>query len=258
MKSILPTTKIVFTVSLCLTLALIAGCGKNVVESNLELAGKAVSAHDKATAAKYVAKAIASNPQDPEVHMKVVIVYTRPGFHDEQVKAAKDLVAILDSLGGGSNAKNRKYLEIYSTIAMLMDKGNEDTLAEHCYEETVRLEPNDPMLSNNLAYFYAEHRKNLVQAEKLARYAVGMRPGEPSIEDTMGWVLFQLGRFSEAEGHLRRSVEGTPDNPDLRYHLAAVYAAQGKNEQAKIELHKCLKLSPNYPVSQLTLNKPNK
>jgi len=247
-------TRFFTTIVLCLAAVLLTGCGKNETKSNLELAAKSVNAHDKISAAKYVEQAVASDPQNPEVLHQVLMIYTRPGFHSEQVHAARNLVEILDK-NSGITLSDRDKFDMYSTTAMLMDKGDEDVLAEHCYLEAVRLEPDDPMPSNNLAYFYADHRKNLVQAEKLARYAVSVRPGEPYIEDTMGWVLFQTGQLPEAEVHLRKGVEGMSDNPDLRYHLATVYAAQGKNEQAKIELYKCLKLSPNHRDSQILLNK---
>lgn len=255
MNTDLLTRNVVVAVALCVMMATTAGCGKNAVEENLRLAGEAVTAHDRASAAKYVSQVIASDPTNPEVHLQVLMVYTRPGFHKEQVQAARNLVGVLDA--GDSNSKKTMQMKaaMYSATGMLMEKGSEEALAEHCYEEAVRSDPNDPMLSNNLAYYYADRQKNLIHAEKLARYAVSIRPGEPSIEDTMGWVLYRLDKNAEAAEHLRKGIKGMPDNPDLRYHLGAAYAAQGKNKQAEIELRKALMLAPGHSDSQLLLNK---
>lgn len=248
-------TKFVFVITLLGVIpAFFSGCGKSAGNRNLESARKSINAHDKASAAKYVSQAIASDPQNPDIHMEVVVIYTRPGFHNEQVQAAKKLVSILDAGGGVPPADQRKLVEMYSAVAMLMDKGNEDALAEHCYEKALQADPSDPMLSNNLAYYYAEKKKNLTQAERLARYAISIRPGEPSIQDTMGWVLYRLRRHTEGEKHLLKCVETMPDNPDLRYHLGAVYVALGKNKQAEIELRKALLLAPRHSDSQILLN----
>ena len=49
---------------------------------------------------------------------------------------------------------------------------------------------------------------NLDEAETLVRRAVESEPQNASLLDSMGWVLYKLGRFHEAKGFLDRAVGG--------------------------------------------------
>ena len=240
--------------ALCIIFILVAGCGRNGVDMALDKARKAIDSHDRTNAAKYVDEAIAISPSDPEILFRVMVMYTRPGFHKEQVSAANKLVEALDSSSDSAKLSRQTKAKLYTATAIIMDKGDEKSLAQRCYEKAVSSDPKDPMLSNNLAYFYAERQINLPQSEKLARFALSKAPNDPNIQDTMGWVLYQQGKYAEAEKHIRNSVKGSPDNADLRYHLGAVYAALGKAQEAKIELKKCMLISPLHIDAQLLLN----
>jgi len=118
-------------------------------------------------------------------------------------------------------------------------------------------EPDNAMLANNLAYYYAERNKNLKQAEQMARTALKETRQDPNVADTLGWVLFKQNKVREAEGYIKDAVGKIPDNADLRYHLASVYAALGKKQQARIELDKALLLSPGHKESQSLLKHLN-
>lgn len=58
------------------------------------------------------------------------------------------------------------------------------------------------------------------------------RPGK----DTLGWVLYRRGDYSAAAEYLEAAVEGLPEHPLVRYHLARTYAALERHDDAKAEL----------------------
>ena len=59
---------------------------------------------------------------------------------------------------------------------------------------------------NNLAYLYAGPLKSPQKALAYAQRAQEQDPGNPSVVDTYGWVLVQMGKCSEGIEVLRRAA----------------------------------------------------
>jgi tetratricopeptide (TPR) repeat protein len=68
-------------------------------------------------------------------------------------------------------------------------------------------------------------------------------------EDAMAWALFQSDRPAEAEPYARRAVLSAPAVASVRWHAAAVFAATGDPEGARIELVEALR-NKWFSVSQ--------
>ena len=58
---------------------------------------------------------------------------------------------------------------------------------------------------NFLAGFYSDQRKNLNKAEKLARKALSIKPQSGSFLNTLGWILFQRGKWESALYYLNKA-----------------------------------------------------
>jgi len=93
--------------------------------------------------------------------------------------------------------------------------------AVQAFERALEIDPVSVLALNNAAYIYAEHLNDLDKALDYAQRAVEVSPNEGTVLDTLGWTLYRLGRYAEAEGYLSRSTEArrTPDN---HLHLARV------------------------------------
>jgi tetratricopeptide (TPR) repeat protein len=63
----------------------------------------------------------------------------------------------------------------------------------------------------------------------------------------MGWALFKLGRYDEAETYLRRAFTGRPD-AEIAAHLGEVLWTKGERDRAKEIWAAQLKDSPDHPV----------
>ncbi len=55
----------------------------------------------------------------------------------------------------------------------------------------------------------------------------------PAFQDTYGWIAFRKGDAQEALAPMEAAAEGLPGDPTVRYHLAEVYAALGRTEEAR-------------------------
>jgi Flp pilus assembly protein TadD len=65
--------------------------------------------------------------------------------------------------------------------------------------------------------------------------------------DTLGWLQFRLGEVAEAISLLRRAVAMAPEDPQLRYHLAAALHAAEEAERALAELDRAVVAEASYP-----------
>lgn len=96
----------------------------------------------------------------------------------------------------------------------------------------LELDRRSPALLNSLAYLNATRGVKLPEALTLAEDALKLAPSSPSIQDTKGWVLFRLGRLSEAEQWTRKSLDAEED-PDVREHLGDILKQQGRLAEAR-------------------------
>lgn len=66
--------------------------------------------------------------------------------------------------------------------------------------------PENAALNNSLGYQWTMANKELLAAEVMIRRAIEARPGVSSYLDSMGWVLYKLGRFDEAQQYMTEAI----------------------------------------------------
>lgn len=76
---------------------------------------------------------------------------------------------------------------------------------------------------NYLAYSYAEIGKKLAVAEKMALKANHLKPNDPYITDTLGWVYFKRGNYKEAVKQLEIAYKLASDQSIIAEHLGDAY-----------------------------------
>jgi len=107
---------------------------------------------------------------------------------------------------------------------------------------------------NNLAWAYSLVGDKRALATGKQAYAVG--PNVPAVQDTYGWLLLRnKGDRKLALSLLQKAVAGTPNDPDVRFHLAVGYAMNGQRSKAVEALETALK-APKFdsrPAAQKLL-----
>ncbi|MFC3117688.1 tetratricopeptide repeat protein [Jhaorihella thermophila] len=76
--------------------------------------------------------------------------------------------------------------------------------AEADFRKALELNPGQPQVLNYLGYSLVEKKVKLDEALALIEKAVEARPDSGYIVDSLGWVLFRLGRYDEAVGHMEK------------------------------------------------------
>jgi len=102
--------------------------------------------------------------------------------------------------------------------------------------------------------FYREAEKLLTQRDAVAaapllRQAAGQLPGERAIERLLALALYGSSLFGEAEPVLRRLVEVSPLDPDVRHLLAQTLVELDRAEEAQAHFALAGRLEPAYGVS---------
>lgn len=112
--------------------------------------------------------------------------------------------------------------------------------AEADFRRALELEPEQPQVLNYLGYSLVEKQTKLDEALNMIERAVAARPDSGYIVDSLGWVLYRLGRYEEAVGHMERAVELMPVDPVVTDHLGDVYWAVGREREAEFQWHRAL------------------
>ncbi len=99
--------------------------------------------------------------------------------------------------------------------------------------EALRIAPDWAPALNFLGYILADHGRELEEARGLIERAVRQDPLNGAFVDSFGWVLYRLGRLSEARDHLERAVRLTGGDPVVREHLGDVYRDLRQPELAR-------------------------
>ncbi|MEL7164697.1 MAG: tetratricopeptide repeat protein [Pseudomonadota bacterium] len=112
--------------------------------------------------------------------------------------------------------------------------------AEADFRRALELNPGQPQVLNYLGYSLVEMQIKLDEALEMIEEAVAASPDSGYIVDSLGWVLFRLGRYEEAVVHMERAVELMPIDPVVNDHLGDVYWSVGRVREAEFQWMRAL------------------
>ena len=112
--------------------------------------------------------------------------------------------------------------------------------AEADFRKALEYNPNQPQVLNYLGYSLVEKQIKLDEALDMIERAVAAQPDSGYIVDSLGWVLYRLGRYEEAVAHMERATELMPIDPVVNDHLGDVYWAVGREMEARFQWSRAL------------------
>ena len=119
---------------------------------------------------------------------------------------------------------------LYARALSAASAGNVD-LAEQDLRRIIQLDGGNAMALNALGYTLTDLTDRHQEAYRLIRRALELDPEDPATLDSMGWVLYRLGRSEEAVDYLRRALAGD-ENPEIMAHLIEVLDHLGRSDEA--------------------------
>ena len=172
-------------------------------------------------------------PKQGDIHLRIGETYRRKG----------DAGAAVQSL-----QKARETLPdnivVLSTLALVLDSAQRKPEARQAYEATLKLDPNNAVALNNLAFLLAETGGDLDDALTKAQRAKQMMPSLHEISDTLGWIYLKKNLADQAIDVFKDLVNKQPNHSTYHYHLGMAYNQKGDKTQALSQLREALKYNP--------------
>ncbi len=123
-------------------------------------------------------------------------------------------------------------LEYYSNLGNAYNAIKNYVKSDKAFDDALKVNPDDASVLNNYAYFLSLRKEKLEKAEKFSRRSNELSPNNRSYIDTYGWILYQLGKYSEAEAWLSRAAKMGAKSAVLIEHYGDVLYKLGKTEEA--------------------------
>ena len=120
-------------------------------------------------------------------------------------------------------------------------------LMEEDLRKVIQLRPDHADALNALGYTLADQTDRLQEAKALITRALTLRPEEPAIMDSMGWVEYRLKNFEVAIRYLKKALARFP-NEEVAAHLGEVLWVAGNKREARSIWQQGLERDPESPV----------
>lgn len=175
----------------------------------------------------------AQDPDFPGVHVALADLQRRQENYAAAVASYDTAIALTDSAAGGN-------WFLHYARGISHERLKHWDQAEADFRRALELNPDQPQVLNYLGYSLVERKEKLDEALDMIERAVAARPDSGYIVDSLGWVLFRLGRYDEAVEHMERAVELMPVDPVVNDHLGDVYWAVGRAREAEFQWRRAL------------------
>ena len=153
-------------------------------------------------------------------------------------KLFEDAMAIYDkALEGDQDA------DLLYSRAMLAEKMDRLDILERDLRVIIEREPGHAQALNALGYTLADRTNRYQEAYDLIRKALEISPEDFYILDSMGWVLYRMGRLDESIVFLNKALSARPD-PEIAAHLGEVLWVKGDKAAAKQIWEAAIKETP--------------
>jgi tetratricopeptide (TPR) repeat protein len=139
---------------------------------------------------------------------------------------------------------------ILNALALTLDHAGHRSEAQKVYETIVRMNPNNAVALNNLAYLMVESGLDADVALSYAQRAKQLMPDMPEVTDTLGWIYLKKAQYDYAVNAFQDLVAKAPGHSTFHYHLAMAYKQKGDKGKAIEQLHDALKYNPTAEEHQ--------
>lgn len=144
--------------------------------------------------------------------------------------------------------------ELLYDQAMMADKIKDYEDMERLLKRLIELEPDNANAHNALGYSLADRGVRLNEARPLLEKAISLKPGDPFITDSLGWLAFREGQIDVARRLLQQAWDGRQD-AEIGAHLGEVLWAQQERDRARAIWRESWQRDRDNTVLQETLKR---
>jgi len=172
-------------------------------------------------------------PKQGDIYLRIGETYRRKGDNNGAIQALQKARETLPD-----------NIVVLSTLALVLDAASRKPEAKQVYEATIKLDPNNAVALNNLAFLLAESGGDLDDALTKAQRAKQLLPNLFEISDTLGWIYLKKNLADNAIEIFKDLVSKEPNHSTYHFHLGMAYSQKGDKTKALDQLREALKYNP--------------
>lgn len=196
---------------------------------SIRMAADLMESTGKVQAALAELKNLTETHHDLEALIQIGDIHRRAEDYNKALKAYNKAADVL------GDPIPREYWQLLYVRGITYERLGKWKQAEEDLQNALLYQPNHPMILNYIGYAWADQGINLTQALDYIRRAASLYPTDGYITDSLGWVLYRMGRYEEALPHLEHAVELLPYDSVVNDHLGDVYWQVGRRLEAKFQ-----------------------
>jgi len=125
----------------------------------------------------------------------------------------------------------------YFQLGAAYERNRQYETANDTFNKAIGMSPDYHNAMNYLGYMWADINRNLDEAAKHITKANELSPDNASYVDSLGWLYFRQGKFTEALAELQRAAELMKDEPDstIHEHIGDTHQQLGQAAEAKAQ-----------------------
>ncbi len=182
------------------------------------------------------------SPEIPEALYYLAVLQSDQKNYAEALRNARRFEALARS-GGHTNLLSGFF---YYQYAALHERTGLFEEAEALFRKAIELDQTTAAAARNyIAYMWAERGEKLEMALTLVQQALAEEPGNGAFLDTLGWIYYMQGRYTEALEQLQKARILVEDDPTVWEHLGDTYLKLNDRSAAVEHWKKALELAPD-------------
>lgn len=143
--------------------------------------------------------------------------------------------------------------------AMVLDRLGKYAESEADLRQLLKKTPDDAAALNALGYMLADQGVRLEEARGLIEKAHALKPEDPFILDSLGWVYVRLGKLQQGLDSLQKAYAAQAD-PEIAAHLVENLWLMGRKDEARTLWQNATRKHPDHDalknVQRKVLDKP--
>jgi tetratricopeptide (TPR) repeat protein len=202
-------------------------------------------------AVREMEQAVRLNPQSESLFSSLVGLQIRGNRYDRAIALCEARIA--------RNPRNETALGLLGQIFTMR---HDYAKAIESYRKVIAISPKNWLAANNLAFLIGESAatgKGLEEALYWAENARRIKPDEPTVLDTIGWIYCRKGNTDKAVESLSRAQILAPRSGVVNYHLGMSLYKKGDKAGARKYLEKAVSGKGDFPgkeEARMILAKP--
>lgn len=175
----------------------------------------------------YANQALESYPTQP-------VLYLYKGMGHKELK--QNEMAVKAFRAGQSIVVDNEKLEFefWSKLGETYNELKQFSLSDESFDKAMNINGLDAYMLNNYSYYLSLRKEKLDKAAEMAKTANDLFPNNASFNDTYGWILYEQGKFLEAEQWIKKSLSngGEVSGTVLEHYGDVLYKLNNEDKRA--------------------------